>query len=140
MQELRELLKKIGYDDSYIDEAIENGASDYFTYFDLLEIMGELGQMTETQKQQRKEALTRSFGQCAVCGDLLGNTPQYAHRIANTKANRDKFGALVIDHTLNGEYVCSLRCNDALNIGNNPAECFNLIEKIIKHEKQRRGL
>lgn len=42
MQELRELLKKIGYDDSYIDEAIENGASDYFTYYDLLEIMGEI--------------------------------------------------------------------------------------------------
>lgn len=43
MQEkIRELLKKIGYDDSYIDEAIENAASDYFTYYDLLEIMGEI--------------------------------------------------------------------------------------------------
>lgn len=96
--------------------------------------------MTETQKQQRKEALTRSFGQCAVCGDLLGNTPQFAHKIANTKANREKYGAFIIDHTLNGEYVCSLRCNDALNIGNNDGECLKLIESIVQFEKRKRGL
>lgn len=43
MQEkLREMLKKIGYNDTYIDEAMENKTSDYFTYFDLLEILGEL--------------------------------------------------------------------------------------------------
>lgn len=43
MQEkIRELLKKIGYDDSYIDEAIENATCDYFTYCDLFKIMGEL--------------------------------------------------------------------------------------------------
>lgn len=42
MQEkIRELLKKIGYDDSYIDEAMEYEASDYFSYADLFAIITE---------------------------------------------------------------------------------------------------
>lgn len=92
--------------------------------------------MTETEEIQRKIALASSGGVCEVCGKVL-TTWQGAHRIANTKINRKKWGDFVIDHPLNIAIVCSLPCNDKCNIGNNPGKCFELIEKIIQREKKR---
>jgi hypothetical protein len=95
--------------------------------------------MTQTQKEQREDALTRNFGHCAVCGKPISSygTAQYAHRIADTNPNRRKWGDWIIDHTLNGEYVCSLKCNDKLNCGNNPAKCYELVQQILDAETKR---
>lgn len=93
--------------------------------------------MTETQKEQRRQALTRSAGKCAICFQTLGSQRQFAHKIANTKSNREKYGAFFIDHFLNGGYVCSLKCNDKMNIGNNPEKCLQLIKLICNYELNR---
>ena len=95
--------------------------------------------MTETQKEQRAHARARSNGVCYVCGQTLGSGAQYAHRIANTQQNRIKYGSFIIDHTLNGEMVCSLACNSNMNIANRPNECLDLIQRIIDFEKAKRG-
>jgi hypothetical protein len=95
--------------------------------------------MMQAQKEQREDAITRNYGHCAVCGESINTygTPMYAHRIADTKANRRKWGSWIIDHTLNGEYVCSLKCNDALNCGNNLGKCYELIQRIFNAETKR---
>ena len=55
--------------------------------------------MTEAEEQQRRYALAISGGICEVCGKPLNDgQPQGAHRIGNTKTNREKYGAFVIDH------------------------------------------
>ena len=73
--------------------------------------------MTETEKEQRRYALAISGGVCEVCGrPLRDGQPQGAHRIGNTKANRDKYGSLVIDHRFNIGMACSLACNGKLDI------------------------
>ena len=91
--------------------------------------------MTEAQKRQREYALAISGGLCEVCGRPLNDgQPQGAHRIGNTKANREKYGALVIDHPLNIGYTCSLRCNAALDISADKHECIKLCKNIYKRE------
>lgn len=92
--------------------------------------------MTESQIWQRQAALATSGGVCEVCGKPLTN-PQGAHRIANTKANREKYGSFVIDAVDNIAMVCSLRCNDACNIGNNPGACIKLIKTIVDKEARK---
>ena len=73
--------------------------------------------MTETEKEQRRYALAISGGVCEVCGrPLRDGQPQGAHRIGNTKANRDKYGSLVIDNRFNIGMACSLACNGKLDI------------------------
>ena len=91
--------------------------------------------MTEAEKAQRRYALAISGGICEVCGKPLNDgQPQGAHRIGNTKANREKYGALVIDHILNIGYTCSLKCNAALDISKKPAECIKLCKRIYSRE------
>ena len=91
--------------------------------------------MNEAEKAQRRYALAISGGVCEVCGAPLNDgQPQGAHRIGNTKANREKFGAFVIDHPLNIGYTCSLKCNGALDISQNPAECIKLCRRIYDME------
>lgn len=94
--------------------------------------------MTDAQKQQRQYALTTSCGVCAVCGKPLNTAnAQAAHRIANTQANRRKWGAFVIDHPLNVAMVCSLKCNDACNIGYRPYEALRLAFTILGAEMRK---
>lgn len=57
-------------------------------------------------------------------------TPQLAHLIANTVANRKKYGSSVIDHPLNRKLTCCLYCNGRMNIGNNPGKAEELADKI----------
>jgi len=91
--------------------------------------------MTEAEKAQRRYALAISGGVCEVCGAPLNDgQPQGAHRIGNTQANREKYGALVIDHPLNIGYTCSLRCNAALDISKDPGACIRLCKKIYERE------
>lgn len=92
--------------------------------------------MTEVQKNQRKMALATSGGFCEICGKTLtAGTWQGAHRIANTKMNRQKFGSLVIDHPYNIAIVCSLKCNQVCNIGYNTGACLELLQRILDYEK-----
>lgn len=97
--------------------------------------------MTEEQKEQRRQALTRSGGVCAVCGGPLNQygTPQYAHKIANTEPNRRKYGTFFVDHFLNGEYVCSLACNNSCNIGFNRGKVLELLIDILLYESKKTG-
>lgn len=94
--------------------------------------------MTPKQKEQRELALQRAGCICYVCKKPLSGTQiQYAHRIANTKMNRAKYGSFIIDHTLNGEIVCSLSCNQSLNIGYNKGACLNLMADILMYEMRK---
>ena len=96
--------------------------------------------MTEAEKNQRRLALAKSGGFCEVCGKpLTTSTWQGAHRIANTKANRAKFGDWVIDNPQNIAIVCSLACNQVCNIGQNPGKCFALIKKMVDRELLKYG-
>ena len=91
--------------------------------------------MTEAQREQRRYALAISGGVCEVCGrPLRDGQPQGAHRIGNTKENRAKYGDFVIDHPFNIGYTCSLKCNAALDISRNPAECIKLCKRIYERE------
>ena len=94
--------------------------------------------MKIAEETQRQIALCRSNSKCEVCDkELTYNTWQGAHRIANTKANRKKYGDLVIDHPLNIKIVCSLKCNDKCNIGYNKIECLKLVKEIAEYELKR---
>ena len=90
---------------------------------------------TEAQREQRRYALAISGGVCEVCGrPLRDGQPQGAHRIGNTKANRQKYGDFVIDHPFNVGMTCCLKCNGALDISGNTAECIKLCKKIYTRE------
>ena len=95
--------------------------------------------MTETQEEQRRKALSLSAGICPSCGGNIYQygTPQYAHKLSNSKKNRSKYGSFVIDHFLNGEFVCCLKCNDKLLIDNNPREILKLLMDIILYEARK---
>ena len=94
--------------------------------------------MTEAETRQRVQALATNGRVCEVCGKTLtASTWQGAHRIANTKPNRAKWGNFIIDHPLNIAIVCSLGCNHVCNIGYNEGECLRLVQKIIQKELQR---
>lgn len=90
------------------------------------------------QNNQRATAMATCGGRCAVCGKSLDySTAQGAHRIADTKANRRKWGSFIIDHPLNVAMVCSLKCNDACNIGYRPYECLRLAFTILSAEMRK---
>lgn len=91
--------------------------------------------MTGAQKNQRRYALAVSGGVCEVCSKpLFDGMAQGAHRIGNTKTNREKYGSFVIDHRLNIGYTCSLACNGKLDISGNTGEVIRLCERIYKTE------
>ena len=93
--------------------------------------------MTDKQIEQRKYALSRSGGACAICGkSILYGHGQYAHKIAQTQMNRKKYGSFFIDHTLNGEYVCSLECNSTVAVSK-PREILSVLADIIIYEIKR---
>lgn len=96
--------------------------------------------MTDAEKWQRQYALATCGGVCEICGKQLTNsTWQGAHRIANTKANRKKYGDFVIDHPLNIAIVCSLACNQSANIGFLTGDCLRLCREIYETELQGYG-
>lgn len=88
--------------------------------------------MTGNQIEQRESALARSYGVCAVCGKpLTQGQVQYAHKIANKEVWRKKFGSWVIDNTLNGEMVCSLGCNQSVDVGSSYGNQLEVIGDIL---------
>ena len=94
--------------------------------------------MTESNRKARQLRFTIAGAHCEVCGLPLieYGTPQIAHRIAQTKTNLSKYGSFFVEHHLNYRAVCSLRCNDACNIGNNPGEVLKLLADIIIYESK----
>lgn len=94
--------------------------------------------MTEKQKEQRQYALAVSGGVCEVCKKPLADgQAQGAHKIGNTKVNREKYGSFVIDHRYNIAYVCSLACNGKIDISGNSGEVIRLCKKIYEEESKK---
>ena len=88
--------------------------------------------MNERQKEQREKALERSGGVCFVCGKPLSEGQiQYAHRIPQKEMYIKKYGTWVIDHTLNGELVCSLDCNNSLDVSSSYGNHLDVIADIL---------
>jgi len=88
--------------------------------------------MNEKQKEQRYEALERCRGFCKICGKPLSTgAGQYAHKIANKKMWREKYGSFFIDNTLNGEYVCSLKCNAKVDVGSSIGKHLEILAEIL---------
>ena len=98
--------------------------------------------MTEIEKQGRQYRYTIAGGRCEVCGKPINEfgTPQIAHCIAQGKSNLARYGSFFVQHRLNFRAVCSLRCNDACNIGNNPAKVIMLLSDILMYEAKHLGV
>ena len=100
--------------------------------------------MTEREAFEMREkirAKTANQGwMCSVCGKSLtaeGVVPQWAHRFPQSSGNIAKYGKEVVHHPLNGEVVCSLRCNQAVSRRNEPlweAQMVRIIRETIKGE------
>jgi hypothetical protein len=80
---------------------------------------------------EREAIYIRDGCRCQTC---LGAVPfdgfELAHRIANTKANRKRWGDRVIDSPHNRVVTHPGRCNSRQNIGGNPQACLALIERM----------
>lgn len=87
--------------------------------------------MNKAEIKQREEALKRSYGRCAVCGKPLMNCGQYAHKIANKKMWREKYGAFIIDNERNGEIVDNLSCNASVDVGSSFGRHLEVIIDIV---------
>ena len=92
--------------------------------------------MNQRETEQRTSALARSGGVCAVCGKPLVQG-QYAHKIGNREIYRKKYGSWIIDHTLNGEMVCSLGCNQTVDVGSSYGNHLEVIADILIYEFEK---
>lgn len=90
--------------------------------------------MTNLERHEaRMKIYYRDRAMCQACGKPVTiHEFQVAHRIADTKANRKKYGGMVIDHPLNKAATHPGRCNDAMNCGFNPVACALLVGKMHK--------
>lgn len=98
---------------------------------------------SERDRFEREEKWWRVFrrdrGVCQHCGrPAAEGKPQLAHVIAKTGPMRKRYGDAIIDHDRNVVLTCSLRCNGAVQITNNPVECGELVERIMM-EVDREG-
>lgn len=92
--------------------------------------------MNQQEIKQREQALARSSGVCPICKKPL-TSPQYAHKIANKIMWRNRYGSLVIDHTLNGELVDCLECNQATDVGSSYGNHLEVIADILIYEFEK---
>lgn len=91
--------------------------------------------MTDAQIEQRKKAMGRSNGLCPICGrPLISGQMQYAHAIGQREIYRKKYGSFIIDHTLNGKMVCSLACNQSVDVGSSYGNHLEIISDIVIYE------
>jgi hypothetical protein len=68
-------------------------------------------------------------GICQTCGERLGiNDFTIAHKIADSKCNRHRFGKWVVNSRANLRPTHRGACNDAQNCGNNPAKSAEIVE------------
>ncbi len=87
---------------------------------------------------ERTALYSRARGHCQTCGKPVAfGAFQLAHCICDSKANRRKYGAHIIDHAMNKRVTCSLYCNSRQNIGQNPEKCRALVwARRIKDESE----
>lgn len=91
-----------------------------------------INKMEQRQVEQRTEAVRRSCGVCSVCGKPLSEgQSQYAHKIPQKEMFIRKYGTWIIDHTLNGEMVCSLECNASVDVGSSYGNHLDVISDIL---------
>lgn len=85
-------------------------------------------------EEERLFLFNRDAGKCQTCGARLSFSAfQIAHKIANTEANKKRWGKAVVNHTDNKACTCpNAYCNSRQNIGGKPIACFDLYSKIIK--------
>jgi hypothetical protein len=84
-----------------------------------------------TAQDEREAIYLRDHGRCRTCGKRVAwDEFELAHLIANTVANRKRWGDEIIDSPLNKATTCRGKCNDAQNIGNDPQECGELVNRI----------
>ena len=94
--------------------------------------------MTAKEKLEAQEKKIQIYNSrnatCEICGKNISyNEAQLAHRISKGKVNLKKYGPEVIHHRKNLVLTCSDkmgRCNDSVNIGNNPMAVKKLVEEI----------
>jgi hypothetical protein len=83
-------------------------------------------------QDERAAIYARDGGRCQTCGERVAfDAFELAHRIANTKANRRRWGSAVIDSPLNKAVAHRGRCNSAQNIGGRPVECAAMAARIL---------
>lgn len=88
------------------------------------------------QHEDRMRIYLRDYGICQACGKPVGvNEFEVAHRIANTIANRKRYGDEVVDHPLNKATTHPGRCNSAMNCGFRPDDCMRIVEAIRKSKE-----
>jgi hypothetical protein len=88
--------------------------------------------------EERIAIYARDHGRCQ-CGckePVAFDAFEMAHRIANTKANRRRWGDAVIDSPLN-RCVALREHNSRLNIGGRPMECAALAARIYATSSTR---
>jgi 5-methylcytosine-specific restriction endonuclease McrA len=90
---------------------------------------------TERQRLDAHEArlaiYARDRGTCRSCGfPVTVDAFEVAHRIADTVANRLRWGDAVIDDPRNVATTHAGRCNSAQNIGFNPVKARALADEI----------
>lgn len=88
-------------------------------------------------KYDRVDIFHRDEFTCQHCGDpvtLTGKQAQIAHLIPNTISAKKRYGGDVIDHPLNVVLTCSLRCNNAVQLSNNPEACAIIARKVKNEE------
>lgn len=83
-------------------------------------------------ESSRLDIFDRDDWTCQVCGRYIasGLQPQLAHLIPNTQMMIKRYGREIIDHPLNVVLVCSLECNNAVQLTNNPVACGKLWDHI----------
>jgi len=98
--------------------------------------------VTEREAFEMREKIRRKADSqgwiCPVCKRNLngdGAVAQWAHRIPKGKHTETLYGKEVIHHPLNGVVVCSLACNQAVSVRNEPlweAQMVAAIREAIK--------
>jgi len=84
-------------------------------------------------RYRREDIFERDDWTCQCCGayvGLPGKQAQIAHKIPNTIAMRRKYGSDVVNDEENVMLVCSLDCNNRVQIGNNPVLCEAVVEMV----------
>jgi hypothetical protein len=84
------------------------------------------------EAQEEREAIyLRDRGICLACRKPVAFVDfEVAHRVADTKSNRRRYGDAVVDHPLNKATTHRGACNDAMNCGFRPAECEAIVRAI----------
>ncbi len=95
--------------------------------------------MTEREKFEANEKKERIYyargGVCEFCRKPVTLAEcQMAHRIPKSKMFLKMFGKKVIHSAGNLALTCSLKCNAAVNIGNNPGAIEELVGEIEGEE------